>query len=192
MGLKGSSFLICSRTRSVSCELDAGHGAGALPLDLEAALEPEELFEDQTELRGRAEVVQDPDRRSGGEGKCASRTASVRDGNLRCVRMSLGQAIFQFRDLLQNAMEQYPQDARVDLARRFIDGDDPADMERRIALFVVAAEELRFRMHHLQVAALGIELDLAEQRDARAGRQPVGQISPVEPLAEQDGAATRR
>ena len=66
VGLNGSSFLICSRTRSVSCELDARQRARLLPLDLEPAFQPEELFEDQPELRGRTEVVQDPDRRAGG------------------------------------------------------------------------------------------------------------------------------
>ena len=82
-------------------------------------------------------------------------------------------------------MHQHPQHARVDLARGFINRHDAPDMQRRFAIVLFAAQEFRLRVHHLQFAAVGIELDLAEQRDARARRQPVGEIGAVEPFAEQ-------
>ena len=70
----------------------------------------------------------------------------------------------------------------------FIDRYDAAHVQCGVAFLIVSREELGLRMHHLQFAAVRVELDLAEEGDARSGREPVGQISAVEPLAEQDGA----
>ncbi len=104
----------------------------------------------------------------------------------------LRQTILQGRDFLQNAVNQSPQDSGRDLACRFIDRNDPPHMQCRIPVFILTAEELGFRMHDLQVAAPGIELDLAEQGDPRARREAVGKVSPVEPFAAQDGGLDYR
>ena len=89
-------------------------------------------------------------------------------------------------------MDDDAQHARVDLADGLIDGHDAAGVERGIAFVVVARKKFGFRMHHLDFAAVVIEFDLAEQRDARADGEAVGEISAVEPLGEQRWRRRRR
>src|SRR5580704_10182984 len=61
-------------------------------------------------------------------------------------------------------------------------------MQCRIPILIFPSEELGFRVHHLQIATPGVELDLAEQCDARTGREAVGEVSPVKPFAAEDRA----
>ncbi len=60
VGLNGSIALICSRTRAVSSKPIPGRVRALTSLERHAAFKPEELFEDQPELRRRAEGVQQP------------------------------------------------------------------------------------------------------------------------------------
>ena len=96
--------------------------------------------------------------------------------------------IFHLRDLLQDPVDQHPDGAGVDFARRLIDGHDAARVQGGIGLVVVAREVLQFGVHDLHLAPIAVELDLAEQRDTRAGQEPVRQVSSMEPLTEDDGA----
>ncbi len=116
------------------------------------------------------------------------RMASVREGNFRRVRRCSGRWSSSGGTSFSDAMDQDAQLPRVHLSGGFVNGHDAPDMQRRIAVVLVAREQFGLRMHHLQFAAIAVELDLAEQSHAGAGRQTVGQISPVEPFAEQNGA----
>jgi hypothetical protein len=63
-----------------------------------------------------------------------------------------------------------------------------AHVQRAFAIFVIARENFELGMQHAEFAGVAVELDLAVERDLHAFSQHVGEISPVEPLAEQRGA----
>ena len=76
----------------------------------------------------------------------------------------------------------------VDLARSFVDRDDPASVQGGIGIVVIAREQFGFGVHHEQFAAVIVEFDLPEEGHPCARRQAVGQISPVEPFAQDGGS----
>ena len=77
---------------------------------------------------------------------------------------------------------------RVELAGAFVDGHHAAHMQRGVALVVVSGEDLELGMQHGEFSGWAVELHLAEQGDAHARRELVGQVAAVEPLGHQDGA----
>ncbi len=60
-GLEGKELFDLLADAVGELEADAGHFAGAAALDFEAAFEPEEFLEDEAEVGGGAEVVEDVD-----------------------------------------------------------------------------------------------------------------------------------
>ena len=93
VGLNGSIALIFSRTRSFSSNAMPGTLARLAALQRDPALQPEELLEDQAELRRRAERVQQPQVGSRAAGKWMSRMAVQRSGSFSRSRDDLRQAV---------------------------------------------------------------------------------------------------
>ncbi len=73
------------------------------------------------------------------EGKCVSRTASVREGNQRCARTDSRQPVLQFRYLMENAVSQHPQHTGIHLADRVVNRDYAACMQSGIGIVLIAA-----------------------------------------------------
>src|SRR5580658_2348949 len=116
------------------------------------------------------------------------RTHRRRNRILR-FRKDIGPKIFQ------RPSDNPPKPARRELALagRFIDRDNPPDLERRCRLFlslvsptffINVAKNLKLRLHDLQVA-IAIFFDLAVERDHLSRLEAVLKISGIEPQALQ-------
>ena len=90
--------------------------------------------------------------------------------------------------VLQNGVNGAADLARAESADGFVDGDDATGVEGGFGVVFVAGEKFRFRMHHLQLTAVAVEFDFAEERDAGTGGEAVGEVGSVEPFGEEDGA----
>ena len=132
VGLNGSIALICSRTRSFSSKAMPGHGARLAALQRHAAFQPEELLEDQAELRRRAEGVEQPQvavrRRESG-----CRAARVqRSGILQAVAQELRAARRPpARSTARMRCISVRRSRVVSLPGGLVDRHDAADVQRR-------------------------------------------------------------
>ncbi len=168
-------------------ESDAGQGAGLGALQREAAFEPEELFEDQAELRRGAEGVEQAEVGIG-RGEVHVADGSGAAGQFEAAAKGLGQEILFGLERLEEAVREGADHAGADLAGGFVDGDDAAGVERGFAVLVVARQDLELGVEHGELAGIAVELHFAEERELHAFGEHIGEIAAVEPLADQDGA----
>ena len=116
----------------------------------------------------------------------AQRGPAVR--HLQAVAQELRQRIVHRVDGLQDAVDQRAQNLGGEFARAFVDRHDAPDVQRGLALVLVAGEDFELRVQHGEFAGIAIEFHLAEERHLHAFGQHVGQVAAMEPLAHQDGA----
>src|SRR5471030_1810246 len=171
----------------VDLEGDAGKGAGLGTLESDAALQPEEFFEDEAELRRGAEGVKQAEVAFGRRKVDVANGGPV-VGQLQGAAEKLRQVVFDRAERLKDAVGDGAEDAGGEFAGGLIDGDDAAGVQRGLAIVIVARKDFEFGVEHGELAREAVELDLAEEGDLEAIAQHVGEIAAVEPLAEQDGA----
>ncbi len=167
-------------------ESDAGQRPGLRAFERDAALEPEELFEDQAELRRGAECVEKAEVGIGGrEVRFANGGGAVRQ--LQAAAKILGQEILLGLERLEDAVRERANHARRELAGGFIDGDEAAGVERGFAVLVVARQGFELGVQHGELARIAVELHLAEEREFHAFGEHIGKVAAVEPFTHQDG-----
>ena len=138
----------------VEFERDARHGARLAPLQRDAALQPEELLEDQAELRRRAEGVEQAQvgirRRKVGVANAPSSgpassgaRAGIRAAGLLPDRCASRMRCVRVRRMLV-----------VSLATAFVDGHHAAHVQRGFALVIVARENFELRVEHGELAGV--------------------------------------
>ena len=168
VGLNGSTCLIFSRARALSSKAMPFDAARFAALEREAAFEKEKLFDDQAELRRRAEGFEQaqvrPVRR---EMRVAQRPAALGQPQPRAnARPAAGRA--RSGKPSSARCDQAAQHARVDLADRLVNRNDAPQMQLRLGV-VLAAQDLVLGVHHRDFLAVGVPLDFAEERNF-AGR----------------------
>src|SRR6185437_7787170 len=153
-------------------------------LERQPAFEPEELFEDQPELRRRTKRIQQAQvfllmRKM----KFANGGIAVRQfqplANMR------GKRIGKVVQVLKDLMNKHAENASRDFAGRFIDRNNPASVERGLGFRIVRGKNLKLGMHHQQLACVTIQLDLSEQRELQPNREAVGKICAMKPLTHE-------
>ena len=186
VGLKGSMALIFSRTRSFSSKAMPGSSARFALLERQSAFEPEELFEDQPELRGRAESIQQPQVRVGRRKVQRRGWRSSGSGSFSPLRSACGKRIVDRLGTIPSTRCISARNTRVVIfAGGFVDRNDAAGVQGGVAFVVVTESDSNFGMHDLQLAGVVVEFDFAEQRELAARAEAVGQIAAVKPLADQ-------
>ena len=103
---------------------------------------------------------------------------------LHAIQDRRGERVVEGLQGLQHAVDQAAEDARADLARRFIHRHHAPGMQRCIAV-VFARQRLELRMHDQQVAGVAVEFHFPEEREPLPRLEPVRQIPAVEPLRHQ-------
>jgi hypothetical protein len=159
-------------------------------LQPQPALQPEELFQNQPELRGRSKPIEKPQIASGGgEMHLAQRGPAVR--KLQALPQIDRQMIFQRLHGFQQAVYQHAQGAGIHFPRRFVNRHDAAYMQGAFrGIFIVGGEQLHLGMQHVEIAFVGIELDLPEECEALPRSDAGGHVLSVEPLGHQHAAGT--
>ena len=102
--------------------------------------------------------------------------------------MLAGKGSCKRRDLLQRAMNDGAQRARVHLRDGFIHRHHAAHVQRGFGVFIVLGEQFELGMQHGELAGVVVELDFSEKRQAPAGLESFRQILAVKPL----GVSARR
>src|SRR6185437_622286 len=145
---------------------------------------PEEFFQDEAELRGGAEGVEQAEVGAlRGEVELADGGPAI--GEFELIEDVRGERIGDRRDAFEDAVEQAAKDSGGDLAGGFVDGDDAAGVDGGVAI-VIARENLELGMHDGEAVAIGIEFDFSEERDFSARCEDIGEVAAVEPFAGED------
>ena len=171
----------------VQLECDSGQRARLVALQGHAAFQPEELLEDQPELRRRTEGVEQA------QVGIRRREVRVADGRPAVRQLEwpadvLRQAVFLRRQLRQDAVRECPQHARSQLGDGLIDRHHAADVQRGLRVVILAREDLEFRVQHGELAGKAVEFHLAVERHPHAFGKHIGQVAAVKPLAHQGDA----
>ena len=107
-------------------------------------------------------------RSESGGGKCVSRMAVQRSGILSRRRMCSGRQSSSGASASSTRCMMVRSTRVVSFADGLVDGHDAAHVQRGFAIVVVAGEDFEFGVQHGELAGVGVELHLAEERHLHA------------------------
>ncbi|MBF8305422.1 MAG: hypothetical protein HW398_610 [Acidobacteria bacterium] len=200
-GTKRKDFLQALPDARIGAKGDSGQFASPLPLERQTCFEQKELFKDEPHLRGTAKGVEV--RQPGAGGRKMSVAEGLPSGK-QAERPGHGgrQGVVYAGQRFESGINRPAKKPRgqAALAGCFINRDDPPDFQRvtrraraarvqRGGTFSQVRENLILRLRHLQAALVGIEFDLAVEREVLTGFDDAFEVRGVEPFAAQVGSA---
>src|SRR5439155_3077714 len=139
-------------------------------LERDAAFQPEELFENQPELGGSSEAVEQA-QVGVGRRKMGLADGGPAVGQLEHFAQMDRQVVLLGREFFQDAVHEHAHRTGVDLGDSLVDWNDTAHVQRSVGAIVVASQELHLGMEHGQLTGVTVVLDFAVESHPDAFRK---------------------